>query len=124
MFYKEVPASSVLPNSITPGSINPNDLEAVFVNYLFNKGSSYYNTYKTTVLQSNSTFLKNLFDGINNSFKEKMVDDQKKVILQLVILSIINQIKILEEITGEVDNETLNAVICGVVMKQIKSIFP
>lgn len=124
MFYKEVPASSVLPNPITPASINPNDLETVFVNYLFSKGSSYYNTYRTAILQSNSTFLKNLFDGINNSFKEKIVDDQKKVILQLAISSIINQIKILEEIAGEVDSETLNAVICGVVMKQIKSIFP
>jgi hypothetical protein len=124
MFYKEVPSSSVLPVSSVQVQLNTGELESMFVNYLFSKGQPYYNTYKATLLQSNSTFLKNLFDGIDNSYKEKIKDDQTRTVLRLVISSIINQIKILEEIIGTVDNEALNAIICGVVMKQMKTIFP
>jgi len=123
MFYKEVVSSTVLPVSSAQAQLKTNELEEMFANYLFSKGQTYYNTYRATLLQSNSTFLKNLFDGIDNSYREKITDDQKRAVLRLVISSIINQIKILEEIVGEVDNEALNAIICGVVMKQMKSVF-
>jgi hypothetical protein len=125
MFYKEVPSSSVA--LVSSAQINFSNesytsLESLFVNYFFSKGAQHLSTYKGAQLRSSSTFLKNIFDNLLSTLLNDTTNERDKIILRLAISTITNQLKLIEELGCQIDNETLNAIICGTVIRQIKTI--
>lgn len=123
MFYRDVNSSTVMPISSTEVSVSLDPIETFFVEYFFKKGQTAFQEYKSSFIQSNSTFLKDLFGNFSSVIKNKNLDDKQRLYLGLIISSIQSQLLLLEEILGEVDAETLNAVIAGTVNKHIKKYF-
>jgi hypothetical protein len=120
MLYRDVPSSFVQPISSVQenGSIEP--LEVLFNNYFFKKGQQSYQEYKSSSMQSNSTFLKDLFNNISSIIKNKNLDEKERLHLTLIINSIQNQLILLEETIGKIDIDSLNAAIAGTFLRHIK----
>jgi ABC-type uncharacterized transport system ATPase component len=123
MFYRDVNSSAVMPISSTDVSVSIDPIESFFVDYFFKQGHSTYQEYKSSFIQSNSTFLRDLFNNFSSTIKNKNLDEKQRIYLGLIISSIQNQLLLLEEIIGNIDPETLNAVIAGTVNKHIKKYF-
>jgi hypothetical protein len=124
IYYNEVPASTIVGVSAAPEVFTVDPFERFFANYFFNKGQSYYNTFKSASVKSNTTFLKDLFSNLKDVIGEEGLTDQQKVILTLLMASIVNQIKIIEEVFKDLDAEKLNAVTCGTFYRYLKKYFP
>lgn len=120
MIYRDVISSTVMPiSSIEPGSsIEP--IESLFNNYFFKKGQQNYQEFKSAVMQSNSTFMKDLFGNISSIIKNKNIDEQQRLYLTLIVSSIQNQLILLEELLGKIDIDSLNASIAGTFLRHIK----
>jgi hypothetical protein len=123
MIYKEVPSSSVQPLSAFSENISFDAIERFFSEYFFKKGQSYYSEFKSSAIQSNSTFLKDLINNLNTSIKDKNIDDTKKNLISAVCQTLNIQLKLLEETFSNIDNNTFNAVICGALLKHLKRNF-
>lgn len=123
MIYREVPSSTILPLSSQPASFSFTDLENYFDSFFYQQGQQLYNEYRKAYLQSNSTFLKDLFKAIKESLRDSPLNERDRFLLSLLIDSLTNQILILEEFFKEKRPETLNAIISGILIKKIKKIF-
>lgn len=123
MLYREVISSQVQPVSSIEEKVQINPVEQLFVDFFFKKGQQNYQEYKSAFIQSNSTFLKDLFNNINNIFKNKNLDEQQRLYLTLIISSIQNQLMLLEEVLGKIDNDSFNAAVAGTVLRHIKKYF-
>jgi hypothetical protein len=123
MLYREVVSSSVLPLSAYADRMSVSDLESFFDNFFYSKGPEINQAYKRAALQSNSTFLKDIFKIIGENLKDKTEDQKEKLLISLIINTINNQLLMLEEMIKENNSDTVNAIICGVVLKKIKLLF-
>jgi DNA-binding transcriptional regulator GbsR (MarR family) len=123
LYYNEVPASSIMAVSAVPESFSVDPFEKFFANHFFSKGQNYYNTFKSASVKSNTTFIKDLFNNLKDGIYEDNLTDQQRVVLTLLITSMVNQIKVLEEMFKELDNEKLNAIICGTFFRYLKKYF-
>lgn len=119
MIYREVNATVVPPVSTNNTDTPLGTIEPILSQFFFSKGQDYYRYYKSCRVRSNSTFLKDLFTNIDSTLKEKKLSEKEINLLNLTISTITNQIKILEEIFGQIDNNILNAIICGTLSKHI-----
>jgi len=119
MIYREVNATTVPPVSTINTDAPLNSIEPILSQFFFSKGQDYFKYYKACRVKSNSTFLKDLFANIDSTLKERKLSEKEINLLNLTISTIINQIKILEELFGQVDVNILNAIICGTLSKHI-----
>ena len=123
MIYRDVNSSTVMPISSYEEGVSFDNIEKFFTNYFFKKGPTAYQEYKSSFMQSNSTFFKDLFNNFNSTIKNKNLNDEQKLYLNLIISSIQNQLLLLEDILGKTDVDTLNAIISGTFSKHIKKHF-
>lgn len=123
IYYNEVPSSSIMAVSSTPEAFSIDPIEKFLTNYFFNKGQNYYNTFKSASVKSNTTFLKDLFNNLKDNIGEESLTDQQRIVLTLLMTSITNQIKIIEEMFKDMDGEKLNAVISGTFFRYLKKYF-
>ena len=123
MIYKEVPASSITPLSAYSDNISFDTIEKFFSEYFFKKGQNYYSEYKSSAIQSNSTFLKDLINNLSISIKDKNIDDTRRNLITAVCQTLIIQFKLLEDSFSNIDNNTFNAIVCGALIKHLKRNF-
>jgi hypothetical protein len=123
MIYREVASSSIMPLSAADTNFTVTELEKLFATYFYLKGPDYFNNFKSASFQSNSTFLKDLFNNINKVIKDRNIDEKQRLFINLSVSTIVNQLTLIEEVFSDIDNETLNAVICGCLIKHLKKYF-
>ena len=119
MLYREINATTIPPVSTFKSEAQLSTIDSILSQFFFEKGQNYYNQFKASRMKSNSTFLKDLFSNLDSSIKESKLSEREINLLNLTISTITNQIKILEELFGQLDTNTLNAIICGTLSKHI-----
>ena len=112
-----------MPLSAYSENISYDAIEKFFSEYFFKKGQIYYSEFKSSNIQSNSTFLKDLINNISTSIKDKNIDDTKKNLISGICQTLNIQLKILEETFSDIDHNSFNAIICGALLKHLKRNF-
>lgn len=124
MLYKEVPASTVLPEGTFQPNITSTDIEKLFDSYFYQKGQKCYQSFRSSNFQSTSTFLKDVVTNLIKFSNSEQIDEQQKFQLTLLMNSINNLLSVVENIFEKIDQDQFNAIVCGTLLKHIKKIFP